>query len=155
MLTRSRNSAGWQVILADLALILFLLTAAALSEGGGAGPGAGAARGGPTGAEPLRADAEVIAPAQSLYRAGPGLPSFAEWIAEQPRDPRAALTIVAQHRPGEATPAWRQARAMANSAAAAGVRARVIIREGEVDEIHASLAYDQPGQAPADAITAR
>lgn len=151
MLGRMRHSTGWQVILADLALILFLLTAAALSEGeagrnAGGGPRRGPEGGNMTGAAPLQDAQGLIAPAQALYRAGPGLPGFAEWLAEQPRDPRAALTIVAQHRPGRAAPAWTNARAMATSASAAGVRARIIIREGEADEIYASLAYDQPGQ---------
>lgn len=149
MLSRQRNPASWQLILADLALILFLVTAAALT-GAGAQPAAPAID---APAVDRAADARDVPPdpqppqlaaAQSLYRPGPGLPGIVEWLEEQPRDPRAALTIVAEHAPGKAEPAWTLAREMAAGAAAAGVRARVIIREGRADDVHASLAYDQP-----------
>ncbi|MEM7690062.1 MAG: hypothetical protein AAF291_13660 [Pseudomonadota bacterium] len=130
----SRNANSWQLILADLALILFLSSAAALSAGAEEedAPHVSAASPSP------------IAPSQALYRPGPGLPSLGEWLAQQPRDPRAALTIVAQHQPGQEEQAWSDARSMAATARSMGVRARVIIREGEVRAIHASLGYDQP-----------
>ena len=139
MLTLTRNSNSWQLILADLALILFLVTAAALSAGGGIEEAIEAIN------EPDQtALPGTLAPAQALYRAGPGLPTLAEWLEQQPRDPRASLTIVAQHIAGEDERAWSDARSMAATANAMGVRARVIIREGEASAIHASLAYDQP-----------
>jgi hypothetical protein len=67
---------------------------------------------------PQDAQAAQIAAAQSLYRAGPGLPGLTQWLAEQPREPRAALTIVAEHTPGNAEPAWTRAREMAASGVA-------------------------------------
>ncbi|MEL6738571.1 MAG: hypothetical protein AAFO28_06565, partial [Pseudomonadota bacterium] len=90
MLTLKRKPASWQLLLADLALILFLVTAAALTRS----------------EEVIRRDAPMaqaglpkgpgeVAPAQALYRAGVGPESLAEWLEQQPRDPRAALTIVA------------------------------------------------------------
>ncbi|MEO0699399.1 MAG: hypothetical protein AAFY81_06740, partial [Pseudomonadota bacterium] len=82
--------------------------------------------------------------AQALYRSGVGPVSLAQWLEQQPRDPRAALTIVAQHAPGDESRAWSEARQMAATAAALGVRARVIIRSGESYQVHASFAYDQP-----------
>ncbi len=138
MLTLTRNTNSWQLILADLALILFLVTAAALSASGGLKALAQAET-----KEPLLEPASV-APAQALYRAGPGLPTLGEWLARQDLDPRAALTITAQHAPGQEERAWADARAMAATAQAMGVRSRVIIREGEADAIYASFAYDQP-----------
>lgn len=142
MLARARTPAGWQLILADLALILFLLTAAALTGADRTDKRVEVA--GADDAPYRHGQAPALAPAQALYRAGPGIPSFTQWIAEQPRDPRATLTIVAQHRPDKAHEAWTQARALADSAAAQGMRVRVIIREGEANDVYASLAYDQP-----------
>ncbi|MEM9310142.1 MAG: hypothetical protein AAGA34_01735 [Pseudomonadota bacterium] len=136
----SRSPTSWQLILADLALILFLMTAAALT--GGAEEDS-ALPPEPSFQPPTP---EAVAPAQALYRTGPGLPTLAQWLEQQPRDPRAALTIVARHGPGTADRAWADARAMAATASAMGVRARVIIREGARDDIHASLAYDQPAE---------
>lgn len=133
-----RLGLGWQVILADLALILFLLALSAL-------PAAEAdSRAGPVRPE--------IAPAQALFRPLPGGPSLAEWLAAQPRDPRAALTIFASHTPTGAQQAWAGAAALEAEARASGVRVRTIITPGDADDLYASLAYDMaaPGR-PADA----
>ena len=137
MLSSSRSPASWQLILADLALILFLVTSAALTQSGGKTDA-------PVEAEsPPEAPAK-LASAQALYRGSPGLLSFGQWLGEQPLDPRAALTIVAQHRAGEQDRAWNEARSMAATASALGVRSRVIIREGQSYDVYASLAFDQP-----------
>ena len=139
MLTLARHSSSWHLILADLALILFLVSAAALSSESGvdASKKQDIAQENPAGMQPL-------APAQALYRAGPGLPTLAEWLERQPRDPRATLTIVAQHTAGRENDAWSQAQRMAATASALGVRSRVVIQEGRSDAVHASLGYDQP-----------
>ena len=134
MLTVVRNANAWQLILADLALILFLACAAALSAGDASGDD-------PQSEAPAP---QAMAAAQALYRAGPDVPSLAQWLKDQPRDPRAALTIVAEHTGANNEQAWEEARAMTDAARALGVRARVIIREGETDAVYASLAYDQP-----------
>lgn len=138
MLTLTRQSNAWQLILADLALILFLVTAAALSAGGGGGGGIED----PSHSTDQRT--EIIAPAQALYRAGPGLPSLAEWLEQQPSDPRASLTIIAEHSTGQDERAWSDARAMAATAGAMNVRSRVLIREGKTNSVYASLGYDVP-----------
>lgn len=137
MLTLTRNTQSWQPILADLALILFLVTAAALSASGGLDDEAIAV-------PEDSVEAEIFAPAQALYRPGPGLPTLAEWLERQRRDPRAALTIVAEHAPGDEENAWAQAKEMASTASALGVRSRVVIRQAKSSAVHASLGYDQP-----------
>ena len=135
MLSLTRHTPSWQLILADLALILFLMTAAALS----------ADRGNPTGEVNSEAPQPVsVASAQALYRAGPNMPSLAQWLESQPRDPRASLTIIAEHTAGGEEVAWSQASSMAATARTMGVRARVILQEGEENLVQASLAYDQP-----------
>lgn len=125
----SRHAPGWQLILADLALILFLVTLAALA----ATPSARARMG---------SDDVEIAAAQALYRPDPDGPSLAEWLATQQPDPRATLTIMAQHSAGDEGQVWEQAQSAAQSAAGRGFAVRVVITKGEASDIYASLAYD-------------
>lgn len=127
---------GWQLILADLALILFLLTLSAL-------PAAEA-----TGSQQrFDADARNTAPqidaAQALFRPVPGGPSLTAWLAEQAPDPRATLTIVAVHARGGEAAAFARAQALAAQARARGSQVRTIIMPGPLDEVYASLAYDE------------
>ena len=131
---------GWQLILADLALILFLLTLSALpaSETGKGQGGIGRA-----GALPSPRPA-AIAPAQALYRPFAGGPGLAQWLAAQPRDPRATLTIFSRYRPGDEAAAWAAARRLADDARGSGVTVRIIIAAGAEADLYASLAYDEP-----------
>lgn len=133
---------GWQLIIADLALILFLLTLSAL-------PAAEAdtghrladreARG--EEARPDPAPAEIAA-AQALFRPVPGGPSLSQWLASQPRDPRTTLTVFARHRPDGEAAAWQAARTLAAEARGRDVPVRIIIGAGAASDLYASLAYD-------------
>jgi hypothetical protein len=137
----SRSGPSWQVILADLALILFLLTLAAL-------PAAEAETGQKLADREARAkDARAlinpeIAAAQALFRPVAGGPTVAEWLAAQPHDPRTTLTVFVRHRPGEEAAAWATAKALAGDAQAGGVAVRTIITAGDEADVYASLAYD-------------
>jgi hypothetical protein len=139
---------SWPLILADLALILFLIALTGLSAAGReADPGVmTAARGGSrmvvAEAAPDAAPDAAIAPAQSLYRPVPDGPGLREWLAGQPRDPRATLTIFARYAPGEEAAAWARANALAQEAADSGVALRTILTRGKPSDIYASLAYD-------------
>jgi hypothetical protein len=125
----ARAGSGWQTTLADLSLILFMVTVAALSQ---AGDGAdGAARASPQGA-PL-----------AVYRPGKGAPPLATWLLDQPRDARQLLTIISTYRPGGEAQALTLALALAQQASAADMAARVIIEPGD-GGASAALAYDQP-----------
>ncbi len=137
----TRPGPGWQLILADLALILFLLTLSAL-------PAAEAERGRKL-ADSAASDKDArgaavaeIAASQALFRRVAGGPSLPEWLANQPNDPRATLTVFVRHRPGGERSAWETARTLAQEADASGVPVRVIITAGQADEVYASLAYD-------------
>lgn len=140
-ITPARGGHGWQLILADLALILFLLTLSAL-------PAAEAESGTRLADREAReTDAQgfptpEVAQAQALYRAVPGGPGLATWLAAQQPDPRATLTIFATHRAGGAADAWLRAELLAAEARASGAPVRTIIAVGETEEIYASLAYD-------------
>lgn len=133
----SRVSFGWQTTLADLAMILFLVTAAGIhaqsQQQDQQAPHAPAAPSLSTRGEPL-----------AVYRAQAGAPPLGEWLAEQAPDRRQYLTIVARYRPGEAAGAARGAVALAQQAGTAGVSARIVLEPGEGAELLATLAYDRP-----------
>lgn len=137
----SRPGPGWQLILADLALILFLLTLSALP--------AAEAESGRKMADSAASDKDArgaavaeIAAAQALFRRVRGGPTLAEWLATQPRDPRATLTVFVRHRPGGEAAAWATAQALSAEAEASDVIVRTIITTGLQDDVYASLAYD-------------
>lgn len=147
--TLGRAGPGWQLILADLALILFLLTLSAL-------PAAEAETGRKLADHAAREkDARLpvapeIAAAQALFRPVSDGPSIGEWLTSQPRDPRATLTIFARYRPGTEAEAWKAAEALASAAQASGVAVRTIITVGDESDLYASLAYDQVVAQAAD-----
>lgn len=141
---KPQQSQGWQMILADLALILFLLTLTALpaaeAETGRKLADRAARRGEEARAVPAQAE---IAAAQALFRPLAGGPTIGEWIASQPRDPRSTLTIFARYRPGGEAAAWEDARALAREAQESGAAVRTIITAGSERDLYASLAYDE------------
>lgn len=131
----ARAGSGWQYILADLSLILFMVTAAALvSADEPVAPRAAASD-----EQPLSPQGEALA----LYRAAPGAPSLGAWLRDQSPDARQQLTIVAQYGPGGQAEALRQATAMAQEAGAAGTQARIVVEPGQ-GGTRAALAYDAP-----------
>jgi hypothetical protein len=140
-LGQARGGHGWQLILADLALILFLLTLSAL-------PAAEAETGQHVAARAAREETDreephpEIAPAQALFRPVPGGPELGAWLAGQTPDPRTTLTIFATHAPGGEAEAWARAETLAAEARGAGARVRTIIMAGKEPDLYASLAYD-------------
>lgn len=129
-----RGGQGWQLILADLALILFLMTLSAL-------PAGEADHNARAKDKPPIAPTEIAA-AQALYRPVAGGPGLATWLADQPRDSRATLTLFVRHRPGGEAAAWDKAQALAKDAQASSVAIRTIITAGQDEDVYASLAYD-------------
>lgn len=142
--TLDRSGHGWQLILADLALILFLLTLSALpadEADAEAGPRLAVTKAHTEQAGSYRPP--EIAAAQALYRPVEQGPSLTQWLAAQQPDPRATLTIFAAHAPGGEAAAWLRAQALAAEAQASGTRVRTIITAGATEEVYASLAYDE------------
>ncbi|RZJ98341.1 MAG: hypothetical protein EOO76_16755 [Novosphingobium sp.] len=136
-----RAGSGWQYLLADLSLILFMVTAAALAsaEDAPAKPAKPVVAARQEPASPLSAQGEVLA----LYRAAPGAPPLNQWLRDQSADARQQLTIVAQYRAGEQTQAMRQAAALAQDAGEAGLHARIVVEPGPGGTT-AALAFDSP-----------
>lgn len=127
-----RPAPSWQVILADLALILFLTVLA----------GFAAVRS----RESAREEDIVIAGAQAVYRRTPDV-SLADWLAQQQVDHRMQLTIFARYAAGERMQVWENARTLMAEAQGAGFTTRVILEPGQESEAYAVLAYDAPDQA--------
>ncbi|QUL36930.1 hypothetical protein [Erythrobacter sp. JK5] len=132
-----RNAAGWQLILADLALILFLVTISALAEQADEQDAPE-----PAGAALREGDTVEIAPAQALFRPSANGPSIAHWLDEQQRDPRSTLSIVATHRPGESREGWERAEALAGQARGRGIDVRIVIGPASTPDLYATLGYD-------------
>lgn len=128
----ARAGSGWQYLLADLSLILFMVTASVLSRTDDAPAAAKAA-------VPLSPQSEPIA----FYRAGEGAPPLGAWLRDQSADARQQLTIVAQYAPGRQADALGKAETLVAEAGAAGLRARIVIEPG-ADGASATLAYDAP-----------
>ncbi|MHA7820938.1 MAG: hypothetical protein ACX930_14925 [Erythrobacter sp.] len=122
---------GWQLILADLALILFLVTLSALANA-------------PSDERAGAMLAPQIAPSQALFRPDHSGPDIEQWLAARPRDPRATLTVFARHTEAGRDAVWAEAQQIAASASGEGFRVRVVVTEGETSDLYASLAYDAP-----------
>ncbi len=137
----ARAGSGWQTLLADLSIILFMVTAATLSQSRDPGPAKGTAA-----PEPPKASArsEPLA----VYRAGPGAPPLGQWLAAQSPDPRQQLSIVAHYAAGMQQAALSDAAALLAQAGASGRTARLVVEPGEGGTV-ATLAYDAtaPGLA--------
>jgi hypothetical protein len=134
----SQVSTSWATILADLAIILFMITAADLSN-------AEIAKSAAAPSSLAVATAEPVA----LYRPGGSAPSLGSWLAEQPDDPRQQLTIVVRYRAGEADTMAAEGLRLVSQAEAAGRDARLIAEPDERSETVAVLAYDADPQAVA------
>ena len=131
----TREGAGWQTVIADLSLILFMVTALALEDSAAkpAGP-----------IETATAETEntpLVGEAMGIFRPGTGT-GLAEWLAAQAPDPRQQITIVAQHRAGEASEAAQQAITLASAAERQGWKPRIVIEQAPEADLYAVLAHD-------------
>lgn len=119
----ARAGSGWQTVLADLSLILFMVMALAVSQA----PSEAARAVWPP---PLPALGEPVA----VWRAGPDAPPLNQWLAAAGTDPKLRLTIFA--------PA-REAAAAQALAAAAGRPARIVLEGDAAGPVLAALTYDR------------
>lgn len=126
-----RAGTGWQTLMADLSIILFMVTAAALTQ---AGPGK--AQAGQTNVGPSQRGEPI-----AVYRTGEGAPALGEWLDSQPRDERQMLTVVSTYTPGKQADALTRATALAQDADKRHVLTRVVVEPGAGDAT-ATLAYD-------------
>ena len=128
---KARAGTGWQYVMTDLSMILFMITAAAVNDAP-ADPHPPAPSAPPPVPVPLAAPAlgEPIA----VWRGVAGGPTLGQWLTSQPSDPRQRLTIVGSAAaPGEAL----------HLAAAAGRSARILLEPGSAGAPFATLTYDR------------
>jgi hypothetical protein len=128
---------GWQYALADLSLILFMVCALALAQA--PKPAAAPA--------PPRPPAQAVALGEpaAVWRAGPGMPSLADWIAGQAADPRQRLTIVAHYTAGRAADAFVRADTALQGVRKLPASARIVVEPGPGDDLAATLTWDLGG----------
>lgn len=128
----AREGAGWQMVIADLSLILFMVTALALEKQPEADPPP---------LPPEQASEPLIGEALAVYRpeASTSLP---QWLAEQDADPRQQLTIIARHSPGQQALMTQQALALAGTVKPPFGTARLIVEPAQKDDLIAVLAHD-------------
>lgn len=146
---KGRSGFGWQTSLADLSLILFMLSAAALHRQPPAkAPPKPTAHSRPSAAVREAPRASARSEPLAVYEAGPDAPSLAAWLAQQAVDPRQQLTITARYgpSPGAREQALREATRLLAEAGAAGRSARLVVEPGD-GPARVALAYDTPGDA--------
>jgi hypothetical protein len=139
-----RAGTGWQTLMADLSIILFMVTAAALSQ---AGPGPAAAAPPQTPAAPSPRGEPI-----AVYRSGTDAPPLGAWLDDQPRDSRQMLTVLSTYTPGQQSEAMTRAANYAAHAAQRRIQVRVVVEPGTGDAT-ATLAYDLALQPTFDADT--
>lgn len=131
----ARMGSGWQTVLADLSMILFMITASALSNTPPA-PTKGAAH----------PRAPIIASPRAepvgVWRDGADAPPLAAWLAQQPADPWVRLTVLVRYTDGSRDSALKQAERLAEAAGPRGASARVLVEPGSQAGASVTLAYD-------------
>lgn len=128
---KGKAGPAWQVVLSDLALILFLTTLAASGSGQDA-PVSAAAR------------AEGV----SIYREGAGGLTLAQWLQGQPTDPRVQLTVEGRYSVTDFDRIADQTTRLANEASQSGFRPRLVLEPATESDVIVALGYDAtPGQS--------
>jgi len=154
-------SVSWQTILADLSLILFMVTASALANAPDAPLGPDTDEAGAHPAVSPRAPASqrpapAIAPSAraepvGVWRGGAGAPPLPQWLNDVARDPRLRLTITVHYAPGGREAALAQALRLDKDAGARAADARIIVEPGRPAGASAVVGFDAdtPALAPA------
>lgn len=119
----ARAGSGWQTVLADLSLILFIVMASAVNEAPASAP-----------PPPQPAMLPALGDPVAFWRAGADAPPLKEWLTTAAPDPRLRLTIMAPLAEAEAALAL---------AVQAGRPVRILI-DPAATTLVAALTYDQP-----------
>jgi len=149
MIARSVGS-SWQTILADLSLILFMVTASALdsTSDGPLGDGHAPARASPAAPRPAPAPPPILpaprAEPVGVWRPGGAhAPTLARWLGDVARDPRLRLTITVHYAPGGRAQALAEAARLDRAAGAHGDTARIVVEPGQPAGANAVVGYDE------------
>ncbi|MBO9722941.1 MAG: hypothetical protein J7530_01055 [Novosphingobium sp.] len=143
----ARTAASWQTSLADLSLILFMISAAAISRQQG------------DLRQEKQAQAREVPPSSpegtplAIYIAASGAPPLARWLSEQAGDPRQRVTVTSPYGPdpGDMARSLAEAGRLAADAEAAGHKARIVVEPG-LPPARVALAFDEPDDAMARSL---
>lgn len=128
-----RAGTGWQYALADLSLILFLVTASALAQ---ANSGHN-----PPSPPPLPVAAALDSEPVAVWSAGEGGPQLRPWLDQVAADPRLEVRVVVRYIDGEREAALSQAVQLAASGGPRARRARLLVEPGDRPGASVSLFY--------------
>lgn len=144
-----RAGTGWQYALADLSLILFLVTASALAQANSA------AKSLPSTLKPAPIAAAFTTEPVAVWSAGEGAPLLADWLAEVAADPRLEVQIVVRFSDSRRDVAVAQAVQLVAEGGPRASAARILVEPGESSGASVSLTYASEGfTPPATAIVA-
>lgn len=134
-----RAGTGWQYALADLSLILFLVTASALAQASDKRPA-------PQPAPPPIAaaiDSEPVA----VWSASPEAPLLSQWLGSVGADPRLEVQVVVRYASGGRAAAMAQANQLAKAGGPRASAARILVEPGARSGGSVSLVYASETQS--------
>lgn len=142
-----RAGTGWQYALADLSLILFLVTASALAQANSE------PKAPPPPALPAPIAAAFTSEPVAVWSAGEGAPPLAQWLAEVAADPRLEVQVIVRFSDKKREAAMAQAVALVAEGGPRASGARILVEPGDRAGASVSLTYASEGfTAPATAV---
>lgn len=127
-----RLGSGWQTVTADLALILFLITAQASRDVPAAPPQV----------EPAATImVDTNGAGLAIFRPGPGT-DLGEWLAATLTDDRQAATVVVRYPAGERDTAFRSGSTLLEEIELHGSEARLVLEPGPRAESMVLVGYE-------------
>lgn len=135
---KSRAMSGWQMVTADLALILFIITASAVESGDVL----------PSVEEEVTAEVQAdrqpaIGNPVAIYRSQSDV-ALSEWLADQDIDPSQTITVWIEFAPDESALQLASAAAILEDIEAAGHEARILATPADTSDLSVVIAHDAP-----------
>lgn len=118
--------AGWQVVLADLSLILFIATATAVAGQPAVAIGS----------------QNTVPPAQKVFSSLATGDDIGDWLGNYARDPRERLRVTIQYRRDQFAAALARAEAVKTSASRVGHQPLITLEEHEDNQTTAIFAFE-------------
>ena len=143
-----RAGTGWQYAIADLSLILFLVTASALAHAGDGKPVAPT----PVAQRPSPVAAALDSEPVAVWSPGLEAPALAQGLAHVGDDPRVEVRIVVRYVGGAREAAVAQAVQLAEEGGARSAKARILVEPGENAGASVALVYSQEATLPPSAL---
>jgi hypothetical protein len=132
---------NWQIMLADLSIVLFLTTFSALAQGKtpdeAPPPPAVAA------VQPAVPAAPIVAEPIAIWRAGKDSPPLGEWLKTQAADPRLRVNVHGGYRQGRRDAVLIEAAAVTADPSLAGRSVRLILEPAQTNSVLVTLTFDQ------------